>query len=185
MSDKIIELNYNTNRINPSDINEHLEVLYAYARKCEHVTEMGVRSCVATWAFIKGCKNYVGYDMFKHPNMQTVTDALPTARFVIADVLDIEIEPTDFLFIDTFHTASQLEKELAKHSSKAKKYIGFHDTHTFWIKGESPYAGMGGKGVDCGRGLKFALEPFLVNNPEWTIAYKTDRNNGLTIIERK
>lgn len=182
MNEKLIELNYNTNRRNTSDINEHLEVLYSYAKQCETVTEMGVRSCVATWAFIKGCANYTGYDMFNHPNMEIVKEANEKAKFIIADVLNVDIEPTDFLFIDTFHTASQLEKELERHSSKANKFIGFHDTFTFWIKGEQPYEGIGGKGVDCGRGLKFALEPFLANNPEWKVVYKTDRNNGLTII---
>ena len=185
MNDKLVELNYNLNRTRPSDINEHLPVLYSYAKQCQSVTEMGVRSCVATWAFIKGCPNYTGYDMFKHPNMELVKDCHNEAKFIIADVLDVDIEPTDFLFIDTFHTASQLEKELAKHAGKVTKFIGFHDTHTFWVTGEQPYEGMGGKGVDCGRGLKFALEPFLANNPQWKIVYKIDRNNGLTIIERK
>ena len=181
---ELLDLEYNKASITPSDINEHLPTLYEYAKQCESVTEMGVRSCVATWAFIKGCKSYVGYDMFKHPNMDRVKQVNPDAKFIIADVLEVDIEPTDFLFIDTFHTATQLERELARHASKAKKFIGFHDTTTFWEKGESPYHGMGGKGVDCGRGLRYALEPFLLNNPEWKVAYRTGNNNGLTIIRR-
>lgn len=184
MNQQLIEAEYQKAKNTPSDINEHIEVLYAYARKCKSVTEMGVRSCVATWAFVKGCEKYIGYDMFEHPNMHKVIDASPDIEFIIADVLKVEIEPTDFLFIDTFHTASQLKKELELHADKAKKFIGFHDTHTFWETGEQPYEGMGGKGVDCGRGLRYALDPFLKTHPEWTVAYKTDRNNGLTIIQR-
>ena len=180
-----IELEYFKAKTTPSDINEHIEVLYAYARKCESVTELGVRSVVATWAFLKGAKEYIGYDMFKHPNMDVIPEVHDNAKIIIADVLDVDIEPTDFLFIDTFHTASQLEKELERHANKVNKYLGFHDTTTFWEKGEQPYKGMTGKGVDCGRGLKYALEPFLKANPQWIIAYKTDRNNGLTILEKK
>ena len=184
MNQSIIEKEFLKAKNTTSDINEHIEILYAYARKCDHVTELGVRSVVATWAFLKGAKTYRGYDMFEHPNMKIIPDVHDDASIIIADVLDVEIDATDFLFIDTFHTASQLEKELKLHADKARKYIGFHDTSTFWIKGEEPYPGMGGKGVDCGRGLKFAIEPFLKNNTQWTVVYRTDRNNGLTIIQR-
>jgi hypothetical protein len=184
MNKELIEKEYQKAKNTPSDINEHIEVLYAYARKCESVTEMGVRSCVASWAFIKGCPNYTGYDMFEHTNMRLLKQANPDCLIYLEDVLDVKIEPTDFLFIDTFHTASQLKRELELHADKAKKFIGFHDTHTFWETGEQPYEGMGGKGVDCGKGLRYALEPFLKEHPEWTVAYKTDRNNGLTIIQR-
>lgn len=180
-----IDKHYFKAKATPSDINEHLDVLLEYSRKSKSVTEMGVRSCVATWAFIKGCANYTGYDMFKHPNMDIVSNAKPDVQFIIEDVLKVKIEPTDFLFIDTFHTATQLQKELELHSDKAKKYIGFHDTYTFWEKGEAPYEGMGGKGVDCGRGLRYALEPFLTANKNWLVVYQTTRNNGLTIIERQ
>ncbi len=179
-----IELEYFKAKSTPSDINEHLEVLYAYARRCESVTEMGVRSVVATWAFLRGAKQYTGYDMFEHPNMKTITQVSDNAKMIIADVLEVDIEPTDMIFFDTFHTASQLKKELELHADKARKYLGFHDTHTFWETGEQPYEGMDGKGVDCGRGLRYALEPFLKEHPEWTVAYKTDRNNGLTILQK-
>lgn len=185
MDIKRIELEYFKAKATPSDIFEHMEILYTYARRCVSVTELGVRSVVATWAFLRGAKYYTGYDMFEHPNMALIPAVHDNAKVIIADVLSVEIEPTDFLFIDTFHTALQLKKELELHADKAKKYIGFHDTFTFWETGEQPYEGMGGKGVDCGRGLRYALEPFLKEHSEWTVAYKTDRNNGLTIIERK
>lgn len=185
MNKEKIELEYLKAKNTPSDINEHLEVLYNYASKCESVTELGVRSVVATWAFLKGAKKYVGYDMFEHPNMKQISQVHDDAKIVIADVLNVEIEQTDFLFIDTFHTYSQLKKELELHADKAKKYIGFHDTTTFATIGETPYEGMGGKGVDCGKGLWPAITEFLMSHREWALLYKTDRNNGLTIIERK
>jgi hypothetical protein len=173
----------------PSDIYQHLKVLREYASKCSHITEMGVRGVVSTWAFLDAKpKKLVGYDISKHPNVDEVFDMVGKEgidyEFNEKDVLKAKIEETDFLFIDTFHTATQLEKELKLHAKKVKKYIGFHDTCTFWENGEPPYEGTGGKGLDCGRGLKYALEPFLKNNPEWVVDYKTDINNGLTIIKR-
>jgi hypothetical protein len=38
----------------PSDINEHIPTLYEYSKTCESVLELGVRSGVSTFAFIKG-----------------------------------------------------------------------------------------------------------------------------------
>lgn len=37
-----------------SDINEHLPTLYKYSKECESILELGVRSAVSTFAFLKG-----------------------------------------------------------------------------------------------------------------------------------
>jgi hypothetical protein len=94
-------------------------------------------------------------------------------EFVLGDTTEIEIEETDFLFIDTLHTYTQLKKELALHPSKVKKYIGFHDTTTFAQVGEYKEVG-----------LWPAIEEFLSSNPEWVIAEKFENNNGLTILKK-
>jgi beta-1,4-mannosyl-glycoprotein beta-1,4-N-acetylglucosaminyltransferase len=96
-------------------------------------------------------------------------------RFQQANVLDINIEETDFLFIDTLHIYDQLSRELALHSPKVRKYIGLHDTEFFANKGE--VYGM--------EGLQRAIDEFIENNREWHIKEKWNRNNGLTILERK
>lgn len=173
-----------------SDINEHLPILKEYASKCKHITEMGVRGVVSTYAFLMGRpEKLIGYDIGEYKENVAECKAIAEAEklnwnFIIADVLQVGIEATDFLFIDTFHTATQLQKELKLHAGRVKKYIGFHDTKTFWENGEPSYESVAGKGTDCGMGLKYALMPFLAYNPEWKIVYQTDRNNGLTIIER-
>jgi len=47
-----------------SDINEHLPILKKYTENCNHVTEMGVRSIVSTWAFLAGNPNtLISYDI--------------------------------------------------------------------------------------------------------------------------
>jgi hypothetical protein len=185
---KIIE-KFNLLCATPSDINEHLPKLKEYGEKCNHITEMGVRGVVSTWAFLAANpEKLVSYDIYTDSRLAEAIEAAKEENidfnFIEQNVLEADIEETDFLFIDTYHTASQLEKELALHAGKVARYIGFHDTTTFWINGEPPYEGINHNGLSCGRGLKFALETFLANNPDWVIAYRTDANNGLTIIER-
>jgi hypothetical protein len=86
----------------PSDINEHLPALRRYADKCEHVTEFGVRGCISLHAFLASkAKKVVAYDIANVavPDCDKLT-------FINANVLTLEIriEPTDLLFIDTLHT---------------------------------------------------------------------------------
>lgn len=170
----------------PSDINELLPYLRVVAEQCDHITEMGVRSPTSTWAFLAANPDrLISYDIARWEGVDEVEAKAPEGvfTFIKANVLDVVIEETDFLFIDTFHTASQLELELYLHGDKARKYIGFHDTNTFWETGEPPYEGIPSE-VACGRGLKYAVEPFLFKNPEWRIDFQTAKNNGLTIIKR-
>lgn len=173
-----------------SDINQHLPTLAHFAAKCKHITEMGVRAVTSTYAFLMGRPDkLIGYDIGEYKENVDECREIVKAEgliwdFILADVLKVEIEETDFLFVDTFHTATQLRKELELHAGKVRKYIGFHDTHTFWERGEPSYESVADKGTNCGQGLKYALEPFLAYNPQWKVVYKTDKNNGLTIIER-
>ena len=58
---------YDTFCAKKSDINEHLPVLKKYADHCDHITEMGVRSVVSTFAFILAKpKKLISIDLF-HP----------------------------------------------------------------------------------------------------------------------
>ena len=179
---EVLENIYNQRCSMPSDINEHLPTLKKYAEECDHITEMGVRWVVSTFAFIMGKpKKLISIDIdpIEKHGIQTI-DLISLAKtagvefeFVLGDTTEIEIEETDFLFIDTLHTYTQLKKELALHPSKVKKYIGFHDTTTFAQVGEYKEVG-----------LWPAIEEFLNSNPEWVIAEKFENNNGLTILKR-
>lgn len=172
---------YNNLCNTPSDINEHLPILNKYAQKCSHITEMGFRCGVSTYAFLAAKPNKLfSYDINYHESVEQVKKIAKTEgidfEFIHADVLKIDIEQTDFLFIDTWHTEMQLSKELELHSKKVKKYIGLHDTHTFGQMGED--------GVP-GHGLNYAIISFIKNNPSWKEIYKTIINNGLTILEKQ
>ena len=96
----------------PCDINEHMEVLKDLASECSHVTEMGVRQVVSTWAFLAGDpKEYVGVNILPCPigHAQRLAEEKGIKfTFIQADTINPEfsIEGTDLLFIDTWHAVS-------------------------------------------------------------------------------
>ena len=173
----------------PSDINEHLPVIKKYSEECEHVTEMGVRYVVSTWALLASKpKKIVCYDILTgldmnifNNNISELSDRAKEENvdfsFIQADVLNIEIEDTDLLIIDTYHEYNQIKQELNLHAIKVKKYLIFHDTTTFGEFGETfkePNT----------VGIWPAIEEFLNNNPEWKIQERLTNNNGLTILKK-
>lgn len=173
-----------------SDINQLLPYLKEYAEKCEHITELGIRNPTSTYAFLaSGPKKLVSYDIGRYPEVSQVETLAKEAgldfEFKLEDVLEANIEETDFIFFDTYHTSEQLKRELERHAHKSRKFLGFHDIVTFWESGELPYESVAAKGVNSNLGLKYALEPFLENNPEWVTVLRLEINNGLLILGRK
>lgn len=169
-----------------SDINEHLPTLHKYARECEHITEMGVRWIVSTWAFLAARpKKMISYDI-KNPMYwgAKIEDVLLMARnedlnyvFVEADVLKITIEPTDLLFLDTIHNYAQVKEELRLHANKVRKYIIFHDTVTYGNVDESSDS-------PNSKGIGLAIVEFLQKHPDWYLREQCINNNGLIVIAR-
>jgi len=168
----------------PSDINEHLPTIIKYGQECDHITEMGVRSVLSTWGWLAAApKNgLISYDLYNPSrwggNIKEVEDT--------ANVLEIDIEETDLLFIDTWHHYNQLKAELKRHSSKARKYICFHDTTSYEHKSEPTTSENGFLGeLDWGKGLWDAVTEFLDENKNiWKLKERFTNNNGFTIIER-
>jgi hypothetical protein len=173
------------NKVNTkSDINEHLPTLKKYAEQCDIIVELGVRTIVSTWAFLSGFpKKLVSVD-YKNPSDYKSLD-LPIVeevskekniefQFILSDSRTVDIPQCDLLFIDTLHTYGQIKKELELHSSKVNKYIIFHDTETFKIKGE----------INNELGIGPAIEEFLNQNTNWKIHEVYENNNGLTIIKK-
>lgn len=190
----MIDLNtiYNTLNQTKSDINEHFPTIKEYTEKCTHVTEMGVRFVNSTFAFLKGApKIFRCIDLY-HPSKWNCGDRLELVeeyckqsnidfKFILGNSLEIEIEETDLLFIDTLHRYHQLKNELQKHSSKVKKFIIMHDTTLYAsIDEENYYTDYNPK--ENKYGLWPAIEEFLKNNPEWKLIDRHHNNNGLTIL---
>ena len=162
-----------------SDINEHIEILYRYACLCNSVTEFGTRTGVSTTAFIHAAPEVLTcYDIVRHPEVneleQHAKRALIKFRFYIADVRGVEIEQTDLLFIDTLHIYEQTLDELMRHGKKVDKYLIFHDTETFGMRGELPGT----------MGIWPAISRFCRICPQWRLLEHFKNNNGLTILMR-
>lgn len=170
----------------PSDINEHIPVLKKYALMCDIITELGVRTVVSTWAFLAAKpKKLISVDIEYHLNIENAKkialDNNINFTFINSDDLKITLEPTDLLFIDTWHEYNHLKKELLLHADKAKKYIIFHDTVTFKVYGMPSIH----SNLDVSaKGIWPAIEEFLNSNKNWKILEHLTNNNGLTILER-
>ena len=166
-----------------SDIKGLLPILRRYAKECDHITELGVRDIVSTWAILAGRpKTLISIDLedplYSTSSISEVYDITKSLginyKFIKADDLTITLEETDLLFIDTYHVYSQLKKELELHGNKARKYIIMHDTTSFGEVGE-----------DGGKGLNLAIKEYLESNNNWKIKEIFTHSNGLTILERK
>ncbi len=160
--------------IDATDIIEHLPTLAALSAECDHITEMGVRNCVSTWAFIEGLAKtkgeLVSIDINRPPeaNLKAVEDTCKELgvkfSFVQGDTRIISIEDTDLLFIDTDHTKKHLAQELELHNRNAKKYIVLHDT-------------------ESAKELWQAIGKLLWHGI-WKVKFHHQNNNGLTCLER-
>ncbi len=187
-----IDLNYEYKLVCdlPTDINEHLPILYEYASKCKHITELGLRYGNSTVAFLKAARDtnstFHSYDPQSNPRMayiqQIADENNVDYKYFLSTAMNNEeteslIEETDLLFIDTNHHCIQMEKELRLHTPKVRRYVAFHDHISFGYKGQSYDNG--------GCGILHAIDPFMENNKDkWKLVEKRDNNNGLMIIER-
>ena len=186
-----------------TDISDHLPTLFSIAQLCDHVTEFGVRTGVSTVALLAGLEasekpgiaKLVSYDkdacreardymlpLYAHNIMRGMTDDwTPRAidwEFIQADTTAIGTIPqTDFLFIDSKHTAEQVYTELKKHACAVRKYLGFHDT----VSCAEIDPGQLGNPL----GLLWGIHRYLHEHPhEWALMHESLDNNGCRIYRR-
>lgn len=162
-----------------SDTQEHLYVLREYASKVNYITEFGVRTGVSTCALLSSHpKKMISYDILKQPEVDELISLSKKENvdfnYILNDVLLVDIDPTDLLFIDTIHNYEQTKEELRLHANKVSKYIIFHDTVRYGIKGHEE-----GK-----VGIMLAIEEFIKSNNDWKIVDFRDNYNGLLILEK-
>ena len=179
----LFDQEYRIARDTPSDINEHLDLLKSLADEVNHVTEIGTRTGVSTRAFLASNVTLRAYDLsldtrvkelFKHAK-----DIGKDVEYIKGNVLDLRIEETDLLFIDTWHCYEQLSAELKLHAPKVRKYIAFHDTQTFGTSSEKFMGQLGSNG------LLPAIIHYIIQNPNtWRFKIHRTNNNGLSVIER-
>lgn len=151
-ADAMIEAKWRRAWSTPSDIHEHVLRLTELAMECDHITDVGVRSAVATSAFLRALTrtNHTAAAAAEGgaPALRVRTlrmhdlklalaplDVLCLSRaagleahFVVGDILRAQAEHTDLLFIDSLHCYGQLKRELARLAPLTRKYIALHDT---------------------------------------------------------
>lgn len=181
------------------DISEHLRTLARLSSGCDHVTELGVRWVCSSWGILLGKpRKLVSYDVNPvNPEMLAELTRIAGGqgtefRFVQANVLNVDVELTDMLFIDTLHSYRQLKTELYLHAAKSRKYIVLHDTVSFGGHDEGR--------VDLGvlpkdlaelmaslpdrKGLLAAVDEFLAVH-DWKVVENHFNNNGLMVLGRR
>jgi len=142
------------------DIIDHKETLANLAMN-QDVVEFGVRCGFSSVCFLKTCKSLTSYDIDFTDQAKQLKKECPSWTFNHKSSLEVQIPECDVLFIDSEHTYKQLTAELNMHHHKVKKYIAMHDTNM--------------------PELSNAMFEFI-ENTNWTIHYKTDSCNGLTVL---
>lgn len=202
MQRSIIDSKYAERSLTLSDINEHIPTLARYGSECSHITECGVRSVVSSYAFAHALKNkkvnkLVQVDLDWNQNLdifkkECISENINVVFYKQSD-LECPIEPTELLFIDTWHVYGHLKRELSRWNSSVSKYIIMHDTTVDEWLGETIRVGWNAKeqslksGIpidEIKKGLWPAIEEFLAEHSEWKLKERYVNNNGLTIIER-
>ncbi len=154
------------------DIRLHLPRLRWLASIHTRVTEFGVRQGASTIALLEGNPTLTSYDIAPCENEKWIIEAYPSWRFIRGNTLEVEIAPTDFLFIDTLHVYEQLSAELERHSKFVSKTIALHDT----------YCTVPGPENDS-KGMWRAIDEFTARG-EWEVVFDEPECNGLTVLGR-
>lgn len=192
------------------DIACNLPLVASWLRKAQpaHVTEIGVRWGVSSWAFARYAAEraaagqpaaYVASDITKKETVAQLDAAMVGCpgvaySFVEGDDLEVPAWDTDFLFIDTWHTYKQLFRELDRWAPRTRSVLVLHDTATFGHVDEGT-EGHGGKPVNASlfngvaekTGLVAAYRDFLATpaGARWEVVEENGACNGITFLRAK
>lgn len=208
-----LEQRYNHARTTPSDIFMHIDVLKVLSKYCSSVLELGTRSCVSSWGFLKGlslsnapvgAKLLISNDLDHHPNIDIVRNVANNIgiRYKFIQKNDLTLTNVDLggnaqfdiVFIDTWHIYGQLKRELEKFHPIAAKYIIMHDTDIDAEHGESVRMGhdiqkmalaSNYPAAEITKGLRPAIQEFLESHPEWFVLHWIRDGIGLTVLARQ
>lgn len=169
-----------TAKATESDFHEHLDTLKDLAAGCGHVSQIGIwgkpsRVALAYHGTAADFPvHFVDYSPAARPEWAELSKHLGD-RFkgVEWPSTGLEIESTDLLFIDTYHTAEETYNLLARHSPKVSHYLVVHTTVTF-----------GETGDNGGPGVMWGVRKFLSENRQWTAVRHDKNNHGLIILSR-
>jgi hypothetical protein len=154
------------------DITNRLDWLVKMFSGLESITEFGAYQGCSTAAWLK-CrpKKLTTIDITRNLDedeyLEIAKGLRIDFRYIIANDLDIEIEETDLLFIDTMHTADHTYLELTSHAAKSKRYLAFHDVHPTRF------------------GTQEGLDRWHAEQPTpWNVVYHDIEDCGFLVLER-
>lgn len=158
----------------PEDLDQHMPKIRELAEKCEHVTDISHRRQSLIAIAAAQPEFIVSYNTQAFSaELQNLSQMVPLQLDSRTSDKIVRIDETDMLFIDSFHTAEALGRELEEFGTKARRFIVMHDTHIY-----------GNKGEDGGMGLMAAISKFVYDHPDWFVAYHTAEQYGLTVLGR-
>ena len=181
----------------PSDINEHLPILYKYGMECRSILELGVRGCVSSWAFLNARPDLLILNDIQPCDVIHLQEVAKREKLRVETIwgndLEITVPEVDLVFIDTYHVYGQLKRELAKFGKLARGYIIMHDTEVDGVMGECLRNGWDPRRMaqitgipfeEHLKGLQPAIDEFLAEHPYWILHEVFKNNNGLTVLKR-
>lgn len=151
-----------------TDYTAHHNEMFSKLPECKSYRELGImQGATAACAVVAGItdlhlidldiSNFVPYShLFRDIDLRVdECDDLKVSNLI----------PVDFLLIDSVHTYSHVKKQLELHPQYVNKYILFHDT-------------------EAQKGVKKAIDEFILSNSEWCIEKHFSKNVGYTLIKR-
>jgi hypothetical protein len=157
----------------PSDFHEHVETLRDLATKCHHVTQIGIWGKPSRIALAQNGSTFVDYSPSPRSEWSELKRFLGEKFIGKEWQPGLEIDETDLLFIDTYHTAEDTINLFSKHAPKVRKYLIVHTTEIF-----------GEKGDNGGPGILIGVRQFVHENREWTVVRQDKNNYGLIVLSR-
>lgn len=203
---ELIENNYRDTLYRSCDIQPYQEMLSRYAMDCNSVTEMGIGplhlGLNSTWCLLHGLlkskgsndnKKYIAIDLIDENtnilNAKEISESVGiNFEFIVSNTIEIEIDKTDLLFIDTDHRYQHLMKELELHNENVSKYIIIHDTSGKYENWEDWPFDHENRGELKNNPNKYGLWPcvvdFIDQNPNWKLLERGQEGNGMTVLQR-
>jgi len=163
-------------------LSHHCVKLYEIANKCHHITELAIGTYEVAISILATKPGKLHVYREKKESLEIIKEKVEKVvpkhtelKLFIGSSLKTQIEITDMLVINTFHTATRLKMELLKHAGNVKRYIAFPTVYAFVKRGEDGSA----------PGVVDAILDFVEENPKWSIIHKNKTGSGLIIIERE
>lgn len=171
----------------------HLPRLRALAEDLELAIEFGVKRGASSTALLLGARNVISLDIVETPQARALEDlAGGRWQYRIEDSRRATLPACDLLFLDSHHSYSQVQDELAAHAHKVRRFLVFHDTITFGSIAANGETGRHAWQYETGQtvprphlGIRPAIDHYLIQDDSWRIKFHFIDSHGLLVLERR